>query len=52
MQDIMDEACSFGCDSELKECKKAPYLNALTVGGGIVGFLILLFALLKLTGRI
>jgi hypothetical protein len=52
MQDIMDEACSFGCDSELQECKKAPYLNALVVGSGIVGFLILLFALLKLTGRI
>jgi hypothetical protein len=52
MIDIMNEPCGFGCDYQLNECKKAPYLNALYVFGGIVGFIVLMLILLKLSGRI
>jgi hypothetical protein len=48
MQDIMDENCSFGCDPELKECKKPAYQYSLQVAGGIIGAIILVLIILKL----
>jgi hypothetical protein len=47
-----DTYCNYGCDAELNECSKAPYINALLTAGGIVGFLILLLLILRLTGKI
>jgi hypothetical protein len=47
-----DIFCNYGCDTELNECKKAPYQNAMIIFGAVVGFIILMLIILRLMGRL
>jgi len=52
MRDIMPEDCHYGCDQQLNVCKDAPYKNALWILGGVVGFIVLILLILRLSGKI
>jgi hypothetical protein len=47
-----DNVCNYGCDTQQNQCKEAPYMTALKIFGGVVGFILLLIFILRLSGRI